>query len=317
MKKIVLLIIAGCLIIGAYLAYSTYSDYKGGQLRQSLDRRRAEEYERKLTMARRKAAWAALKKSLESQISSYNVDTGMVIKDLEMNWEINCSKDSLIPSASLVKIPIMCAYQYAARDGKINLSDKVELKAYNKTSGSGVLKTFRPGTVFSVDDLIYLMITQSDNTASNMLIDLLGMDTLNAYFKKMGLKHTNLSRKMMDFKARKNGIENYTTASDMAYLLEKIYRNKFMNISTSKKCLRLLTSQKIKDRIPKKLPQNTVVAHKTGLENGICHDAGIVYANKGNFLICVLTKHQYKHARYTKRLIQDISLLTYNYYGSF
>lgn len=317
MKKIVLLVLAGCLLIGGYIGFNTYRDYQSGRLKQAMDRRRAEEHEARLAMAKRKAAWASLKRSLGRQLSAYRVETGMVIKDLGMNWEINCDKDAPMPSASIVKIPIMLAYQYAARDGKINLSDKVELKARDRAEGSGILKTFKPGSVFSVDDLIYLMITQSDNTAANMLIDLLGIDTLNAYFRKMGLKNTNLSRKMMDFKARKSGVENYTTAADIAYLLEKLYRGKFMNVPTSKKCLRLLASQKINDRIPRKLPSSTVVAHKTGLENGVCHDVGIVYTNKGNYLICVLTKHQYKCARYTKKLIQDISLLTYNYYNSF
>jgi beta-lactamase class A len=317
MKMILLLVLIGCLLIGGYIGYATYSDYRNGWLRQAIDRKRAEEHEKQLTMAKRRAAWAHLKQSLRSQLSSYKVEVGMVIKDLDMNWQIDCNKDAPLPSASLVKIPIMLAYEYAAKDGRISLSDKVELKNYNKAEGSGVLKTFQAGSVFSVEALIYLMITQSDNTAANMLIDLLGADTLNRYFAKMGLKRTNLSRRMMDFKARKNGVENYTTASDMAYLLEKVYRGKLISVPVSKKCLRLLASQKINDRIPKKLPQNTVVAHKTGLENGICHDVGIVYTNKGNFLVCVLTRHQYKHARYTKRLIQDISLATYNYYGSF
>lgn len=317
MKKIILLVLAGVIVIGCYLAYSSYSDRHAGELRQAQDRRRAEELEARLTMAKRKAGWAALKKTIEAEMSRYNAEVGLVVKDLDMNWEINSNKDNSIPAASLAKIPIMLAYQAAAKEGKVNLSDKYELKGADKTDGSGILKTFKAGSVFSIDDLIYLMITQSDNTASNILISRMGMDTLNKYFDRMGLKHTNLSRKMMDFKARKNGIENYTSAGDMALALERLYNGKFIDIPTSKKCLRFLASQKVNDRIPKKLPEKTVVAHKTGLENGICHDVGIVYTNKGNFMVCVLTKHQNKSARETKRLIQDISLAAYNYYGSF
>ena len=317
MKKIFILIIAGVFAISAYLAFATYSDWRSGKIKQAQDRRRAEELEKKLTMAKRKAAWAQLKRSIETEMGGCSAEVSMVIKDLDMKWEINCNKDGKIPAASLVKIPIMMAYQYAAKDRKIDLAEKVELKSSQKTDGSGVLKTFKAGSVFSIDDIIYLMITQSDNTASNILIDTLGMDTLNRYFARMGLKNTNLSRKMMDFKARSAGIENYTTAGDMALSLEKLYSGRFINMPVSKKCLRLLASQKINDRIPKKLPSDTVVAHKTGLENGICHDVGIVYTNKGNFLICVLTKHHNKSARDTKQLIQDISLAAYNYYGSF
>jgi beta-lactamase class A len=317
MKKAVIGIIIVFLAAGAYFSYSNYFDRRAGEMRQARDRRRSEELENRLSMARRKAAWGNLKKTIESELSASGADVSMVIRDLDMNWEIDCNKDETIPAASLVKIPIMLAYQYAAKDHKVDLADKIELKASQKTDGSGILKTFQPGSVFSIDDIIYLMITQSDNTASNILIDTLGMDTLNGYFKKIGFKNTNISRRMMDFKARKSGIENYTTASDMAFALDKLYRGRLINIPTSKKCLNLLASQKINDRIPKKLPQDTVVAHKTGLENGVCHDVGIVYTNKGNFLICVLTKHRNRSARQTKKLIQDISLATYSYYGSF
>ena len=89
------------------------------------------------------------------------------------------------------------------------------------------------------------------------------------------------------------------------------HENERKNIS--KNCLELLSEQKINDRIPKKLPSDITVAHKTGLENGVCHDVGIVYTSKGNFLICVLTKHEYPTSRPTKRLISRLSLLTYNY----
>ena len=99
----------------------------------------------------------------------------------------------------------------------------------------------------------------------------------------------------------------------MAYILEELYRGRFINRKVSKRCLEMLAEQKINDRIPKRLPHEVIVAHKTGLENGVCHDVGIVYTSKGNFLICVLIKHEYPTARPAKRLISRLSLLTYNY----
>jgi len=130
----------------------------------------------------------------------------------------------------------------------------------------------------------------------------------------MGLKNTNIARKMMDFKERREGEENYTTARDMAYLLEELYYKKFLNKDVSEKCLGLLGQQKINDRIPRKLPRGTLVVHKTGLERNVCHDAGIVFTNKGNFLICVLARHDNRFAKPTKKFIADVTLLTYNYY---
>jgi beta-lactamase class A len=104
----------------------------------------------------------------------------------------------------------------------------------------------------------------------------------------------------------------------MAYILEKLYRRQFLSREVSEKCLALLNQQKINDRIPKALPEDEVsVAHKTGLERHICHDAGIVYTPKGDFLICVLVKHGNRFAKPAKKLISDIALASYNFYKNF
>lgn len=268
---------------------------------------------RRQALEARTASWAKLTEYIKKATKGYKGDVAIVIKDLDLNWQIESNKEMPVPSASLVKIPIMMAYFYAAEEGKLKLSDSIELKQSDKTEGSGILKNACPGSACRIEDLMRLMITQSDNTAANILIDRLGLDGLNRYFEKFGLKHTNLSRKMMDFRLRKEGVENYTTAGDMACVLEELYRGKFVNKDISRKCLELLSEQKINDRIPKKLPRDIIIAHKTGLENGVCHDVGIVYTPKGDFMICVLTKHEYTTARPTKRLISRLSLLTYNY----
>ena len=129
----------------------------------------------------------------------------------------------------------------------------------------------------------------------------------------MGLIGTTLKRKMMDFDSRARGIENYTTTSDLAYVLEKIYRQDFLGQQLSQIALALLKGQRVKDRLPRYLPQNIVVAHKTGLEKGIVHDAGIVFTPKGNYIICVLT-HKLGNYSEAKKFIADLSLLTYNLY---
>jgi beta-lactamase class A len=158
-----------------------------------------------------------------------------------------------------------------------------------------------------------LMVTRSDNTAANLLIDLLGRKYLNAYFKRIGLRNTNLSREMMDFKYRKKGIENYTTSKDVSVLLEKMYKGTFINATVSRQCLALLKRQKVKDRIPRKLPRDVVVAHKTGLERSVCHDAGIVFTSNGDFLICVLTKSKAGFGT-SKEFIARIAAYTYHNY---
>lgn len=319
MKRTILffLLMATGLALAAYFAHTTCTFLKGAGDERLLRRSAAAARQTKETRAKRAAAWAGLRKDIERRLRAFDGTAGIVVKDLDMDWEINSNKDTPIPSASIVKIPVMMAYYLAAREGKADLRAKIPVTDAQKTAGSGLLKNAVAGQAFSIEDIIILMITHSDNTASNILIDRMGFDALNGYFLKMGLKHTNLSRRMMDFKARGNRVENYTTAADMAYLLERLYRGRFLNAAASKKCLEILAGSQVNDRIPKLLPKDTVVAHKTGLENGLCHDVGIVYAPKGNYLICVLTKHRHKTARETKKLISEISLRIYDYYNEF
>ncbi len=270
-------------------------------------------YELRKQLLERKKAWLALEQKVRSEVRSFNQETGLIIKDLYTGWEIKINENKLFPSASMVKVPIMASYALASSRGKVDLSRSITLKNRNKALGSGILKDYAPGTQFNIDDLIEIMVTQSDNTAANMLIEYLGFDSLNNYFKQLGLNNTNLSRKMMDFRKRRAGIENFTSARDLAYLLEEIYNNKLVNRDFSQKCLTILKRQKIRDRIPAKLPLNTLVAHKTGLERGICHDAGIVFTPGGDFIVCVLTKHDYKFARPAKKFISNIARDVYNY----
>lgn len=300
-KKTFIIIFILSLAISAAVAYKIYEHnlFFSGRLKLLL---------------RKKAGWSRLNQTLENKIAHFKGKVGLVVEDLDTGWVIAFNEDLSIPSASLVKVPIMLAYFYAAQDNKISLDDDIKFRSFKKIPATKLQGKRPSGNHFMVEELFDPMITVSDNQAANALIDLLGFDTLNDYFKKMGLKNTNLVRKMLDFKSRKEGQENYTTAKDMAYLLERLYRRQFLSPEISEKCLALLNQQKINDRIPRKLPDDISVAHKTGLERHICHDAGIVYTPKGDFLICVLVKHHNRFAQPAKKLISEIALATYNYY---
>lgn len=299
-------------IAGAFLAYGGYKAAFEMENIFSLESRAAAEA-RKAALARRKSAWEKLKKDFGKEVSAFNGTAGIVIKDLDMNWEASLNKDLLVPSASVVKIPIMMSYFMAEAEGKVRLDSKLKLTRSDKTPGSGKLKFAPAGQEYSIESLIEMMVTESDNTATNMLIDHMGFGALNGYFARLGLKGTNLSRSMMDFSERKEGVDNFTTAGDISHLMEKLYRGSFINKEASRKCMNILAGQKMRDRIPKALPEGTVVAHKTGLEKGVCHDAGIVYTDKGDYLICVLVKHRQKTAHAAKKLICTLSALAYDY----
>ena len=305
-----------CFLAAGYGAFTVYSNMTAGEREASRMREEQVRIKRE-ELTKRKAAWARLKKKISPEISGHSAVIGLVIKDLDTGWALTNDENTPIPSASVVKVPIMMACYLAAEDKKITLDDEETLTSKDKTAGSGLLKDASAGKECTIRELIELMITHSDNTAANMVINILGLEDMNKYFARLGLKHTNLARKMMDFQARKHGVENYTTAHEMAYLLEKLYRGLFINPAVSKRCLDTLANQKVNDRISRGLPEGTLVAHKTGLENGLCHDVGIVYTDKGNFLISIVTKHNYKYAQPMKKMIARISADVYAYYSDF
>ena len=263
---------------------------------------------------KRKAAWGSFSRQLISEIKKFKGESAIVIKDLESGWGLTYRKDKLFPSASLTKVPIMAASFSAAEQGKISLAQEIALKSSDKLTGSGVLKNMPAGTIFNLEQLIGLMMYDSDNTAANIITNLLGIDYLNKSFKEFGLKNTELSRRIADYKLRNQGIENYTTAEDMAVLLEMIYRGELVSRNVSDKCIGILKLTRTKNRLPKYLPADIMIAHKTGLERSVCHDAGIVFTPKGNFLICVLTRYKNTNLNAAKEFIARMALLTYDFY---
>jgi len=259
--------------------------------------------------------WTELEHVCIEKAEAFPGTPAIFIKDLKTGWSIRHNEELDVPSASIVKVPIMVSCFLASDEGIIDLDKKITLKSRDKVGGSGLLKNEPGGKKFAVKTLMKLSVTKSDNTASNMLIDLLGLDYLNESFKELGLNNTNISRKMMHMKKRDRGIENYTTATDMALILEELYRGRIGSGDISSKCLELLKQQTINTRIPRNLPADIPVAHKTGLEKGVCHDAGIVYTPTGDFIICILIKHKDKSSRRSKNFIADIAYVVYkNYY---
>jgi beta-lactamase class A len=263
----------------------------------------------------RKITYEQLYEDIMPIIKKFNGEVGIFIKDLKTGVEIKYNENKPFPSASLVKLPLMVAVFYAVNDGNITFDTKLKLLKKYKCPGSGILKRYTSGKSFTLRQLIELMITESDNTATNMITEQLGLNYIDWLFKnKLGLKITNFSRNIMDLKKRSMGIENYTTASEMVHLLEKIYNGEIISKETSNEMLTILKKQKINDRIPRYLPTNLTIAHKTGLMHDTCHDTGIIFTPKGDFIICILTA-EIKNITIAKKFIGNIASKTYQYYN--
>ena len=148
------------------------------------------------------------------------------MKDLKTDQYLIAEKmDEVFPSASIIKVPILLAVLHYVQN-QFSLTDVVEISPENKVDFSVI--TEQDLTSCTIYELLLWMIITSDNSATNELIDLLGFEKLNHYFKKIGLAHTNLERKMMDFEKINLGYDNVTTARDMAHLFSLIYQQQLL-----------------------------------------------------------------------------------------
>lgn len=193
------------------------------------------------------------------------------------------------PAASMIKVPIMYEIMRQAAAGMLSLDDSLVVTKDVRVDGAGILKELRPDITMTVRELVTLMIILSDNTATNMLIDLVGMDAINTTITELGLPSTVLRRKMMDFDAARAGRENETSAADLVLLFEKIHNKNTLPAEYGAMMTDILTRQQVRDKLPFYLPEETVIANKTGTLPGVEHDAGILFLPGGPYIVCVLT----------------------------
>ncbi|MDR7855393.1 serine hydrolase [Tissierella sp.] len=253
-----------------------------------------------------------IKDIILEEVNSANQKVSIVIKDLTHNqWILKYDENRVFPSASIIKILIMVEALNQVEKGKFSLDQKIKIKEEDRVDYS-IISDLRLGE-YSFVDLITLMIILSDNTATNVLIDLIGYENINQRAKELNLKDTVLKRKMMDFKAAKEGRENLISSIDMAILMEKIYNK---NILSSKMCetmIEILSKQKHRDMLPRYILDKETIAHKTGELSGLNHDIGIFYLENIDYLIGIFTTDG-KNDLDGKRTIGRISKLVYDYF---
>ncbi|PTY81853.1 hypothetical protein B5V88_02265 [Heyndrickxia sporothermodurans] len=254
--------------------------------------------------------------SLRKQIDGIIEQTlGIVSIVVEINEETIISKNSKreMSSASLIKIPIIMAAFQQAELGKIDLEEKIEVKPEHKVGGSGVIQYLTEGTLLSVKDLLTLMIIVSDNTATNMMIDLVGQETINYFNKQIGCNHTRLERRLMDYVARDMGLDNVTSASDMVIFLKEIVENQFLTSKSTYEILNILSGQQFQDKLPAMMDSDHVfVANKTGEIPGVEHDVAIIRHNDDQVFMAVLID-QLENQYEGKQIIARTGKAVYDY----
>jgi beta-lactamase class A len=251
---------------------------------------------------------AELRAKFEKRVQeiSSRVDgvVGYSIVDLTSGERIAHLDGATFPTASAIKLAIVYELFKQAEEKRIDLDEKITLDRRQAVGGTGVLVEMGTPTL-SIRDYAVLMVTLSDNTATNVLIDRLGMDRIAARMQGLGLSGTKLRRHMMDTAAARRGDENVSTPDELAKLLRA------MNESMPD-AIALLKKPK-ENRLRKGLPEGVASADKSGELEGVRVDAGVVYAKNRPYVLCVMTTFLKDEAE-GERAIEEISRVAYEYF---
>ena len=271
---------------------------------------------------------------------------GIAVKHLQTGEEVLVEGDTLFPTASVFKLPLLVELYRQVEEGYISLDQRLVMTEEAKVPGSGILRELSPGLEMKVRDYITLMMMLSDNTATDMLLDLVGIENVDKNLRRMGFDKTRvvascgdmlfdlaglgdlkpeerslrvyMERRKFNPNSKSLGVENndVTTPREMMRLLEEIFSGKVLSrgscdaiLETMKKC------QTGSNRIPKYLPREKIeMARKTGSLSGIVNDVGIIYLReKGEqYILCAFTMGLAKSSE-GEEAIAKVSKIVYDH----
>src|SRR5580658_6331846 len=233
--------------------------------------------------------WMKLEKSILDVDRGLDGVMGVAIVDLSDGHKYLLHAGDVFPQASSIKICDLAELYRQAQQGKLKLTDLYTVQASDLVPDSDIMGGLTPGvTRITLRDLATMMVAVSDNSATNVLIDRIGMENVNAMLDSLGLAHTRLRRKMMDLDAAKQGRENISTPREMMALLDAIYRGKLLNKESTADFFKVLSTNK-DSWIPRDLPADVKIANKPGSLEGVRNDSGIVFVEGRPYVICVMT----------------------------
>ncbi len=231
-------------------------------------------------------------------IDRHQGDVSVAVKHLDSGESFAHQADEVMPAASLIKLAVMVEAYSQAESKQLALTEIVELKANDKVQGSGILTShFSNGLKLPLRDCVRLMIAYSDNTATNLVVDRIGLPRVSQRMEALRLNETKLHAKVFHAetsiapeRSKQYGLGS-TTANEMLRLLELIQRRELVSKEASEAMLDHLRACQDKNMLARNLPEGVKLAHKTGAVTGVRTTAGIIESEAGPIAVCVLTRN--------------------------
>jgi len=253
-----------------------------------------------------------LDRSLHKIARAVDGVVGYAVLDLTSGDRFSHLANATFPTASAIKIAIVYELYKQVEEGKVRLDERVTLDHTKAVGGTGVLVHLDAPTL-SIGDYATLMVIVSDNTATNLLIDRLGMGSVTRRMLDLGLSGTRLRRHMMDVAAARRGEENVSTPDEMVRLLQTMYGAAGDDRQTMDAAIQLLEKPK-QSRLRRGLPAGVVVADKPGELEGVRVDAGIVFAKNRPYVFAAMATFLGNEAD-GERAIEEMSHAAYAYFS--
>lgn len=263
--------------------------------------------------------WQKLDATVQQVNRELNGTMGVAILDLTDGRTLLLNPDAVFAQASCIKVTVLAELyrqdQQAEQGtpGKARLTDMYTMDSSDLVADSAIMAGLTPGmTKLTNRDLATFMVAVSDNSATNVLIDRVGMANVNAMLDSLSLTHTRLQRKMMDVKAAQAGRENLSTPREMMTFFADLYQGKLLNQTITNNYFKELSTKKSSD-IPRFLPEDLMIANKPGELAGVRNDIGVVFVPNRPFVIVVMTAYL-QHERDGNDAIAKIAKAAYEYF---
>lgn len=253
-----------------------------------------------------------LENSLKALNKKYpNIKPSIFVWSMDNGNYVDIDSEVIYPSASIIKLPVLIQMYKSIENEQFWLKDNMVLTNYYRSEGSGNMQYAQAGRKYSIFELASLMMQDSDNTATNMLMSKIGsMNDINAAMKSWGIEHTHIQTWLPDITGN-----NYTTARDIAQMLYNVGKedNKFLNFDSQSDIVNIMGKVKNTSLIKAGLPENVGFIHKTGDIGTMLGDAGIVYLpSTQRYIVVILARRPHNNVN-GRLFIQEASKIIYNY----